>query len=119
MTRDDVEALADTARTSEQPLVVFPEGHRTRDGEIRPFKRTGVRAILHGRPWTVYVLVVDGLWSCAQLSDFVRGVSSVRARLESLGPFEFPGPGGDADAFLEDVRAHMTSKLREIRGSGG
>jgi len=113
--REDVEALATVGRTSERPLVVFPEGHRTRDGEIRLFKRSGVRAILAARRWSVHVLVVDGLWQCARLTDFVRNIGSVHARAEILGPFPGPEPGEDADAFLEEMREHMRRKLSEMR----
>jgi 1-acyl-sn-glycerol-3-phosphate acyltransferase len=115
-TREDLERLARAARESSTPIVVFPEGHRTRDGEIRPFKKAGVGAILTARPWSVYLLVVDGLWRCARISEFVRTIGSVQARAEWVGPIEFRGPGADPDAFLDEMRTRMRNHLAEIRG---
>lgn len=115
MSRDDVAVLAEAARTSGRVLVVFPEGHRTRDGEIRPFKRAGLRAILAARAWSVHVLVIDGLWQCARLKDFVRNIGSVHARVEIVGPFPGPEQPEDADAFLKEMREIMHRKLSEIR----
>jgi 1-acyl-sn-glycerol-3-phosphate acyltransferase len=117
--RGDLEALAKTAAESPSAVVVFPEGHRTRDGEIRPFKKAGVGAILASRPWSVYLIVLDGLWRCARLADFVRTIGSVRARVEWLGPIEFRGSGENADAFLDEMRSRMCAKLSEIRESSG
>lgn len=117
VTQEEIRELAEVAAAGDRPLLVFPEGHRTRDGEIRRFRKTGLRAILGRRRWTVHVIVLDGLRHCARLKDFIRNISSVRARIEAVGPFESPAPDGDIDAFLEEMRNEMCRKLEEIRGS--
>jgi 1-acyl-sn-glycerol-3-phosphate acyltransferase len=117
-TREDLERLARAVRESPAPVVVFPEGHRTRDGEILPFKKAGVGAILGARPWTVYLVVVDGLWRCARMSDFVRTIASVRARAAWVGPIEYQGPENDPDAFLDEMRTRMRNLLVGIRERG-
>ena len=53
---------ADQVARGELSTLIFPEGHRTRDGEIGPFMRAGLRAILLRAQRPVYLIVVDGLW---------------------------------------------------------
>lgn len=118
MGRSDLDALAETARTSTVPLLIYPEGHRTRDGAIRPWKRAGLDMFLSARDWEVYVLVIDGLWGVARLADFLRDVSHVRARIEVVGPFRYDGRGRDNhDEFVNELRRTMVSKLEEMRAS--
>ncbi|HMB69312.1 MAG TPA: lysophospholipid acyltransferase family protein [bacterium] len=113
--REDLLALAETAAASEWPFLIFPEGHRTRDGAIRPFKRAGLEAILARRQWTVYVVVVDGLRRATRFKDFVRHLSSIRGRVESVGPFSSPEREEELDAFIDEMRDVMVRKLEEIR----
>ncbi len=108
-------AIADTARTSEVPLAVFPEGTRTRDGEIGRFKRGALSHILAVRPWTVYVYVVDGFWKAAKYKDFLHHVSEVRGRVELAGTLEWTDPHANPDAFIEQIRSVMVERLRSMR----
>jgi 1-acyl-sn-glycerol-3-phosphate acyltransferase len=108
-------AIKETARKTDAPLCIFPEGTRTRDGEIGPFKTTGLKLILKQRPWRVYALVGDGYWKTARIKDFVGGMSDVRGRLELAGVFEWTDPKGDPAAFIEQVREAMVARLAEIR----
>jgi 1-acyl-sn-glycerol-3-phosphate acyltransferase len=116
--REEILALAETAAASRWPLLLFPEGHRTRDGSILPFKRAGLQAILARRRWTVYVVVVDGLRRAARFRDFVHHVSGIRGRVESVGPFTPPEREEDLDAFIDEMREVMVRKLGEIRAGG-
>lgn len=116
VSREEVAALAEAAAASRWPFLLFPEGHRTRDGAIRPFKRAGLQAILAGRRWTVYVVVADGLRDAARLKDFLRHVSGIRGRVEAVGPFDPPEREEDLDRFIDEMRDVMVRKLGEIRG---
>lgn len=111
--------LTEVARTSEQPIVLFPEGHRTRDGEIRPWKRGALDAFLSARAWTVHVMVVDGLWNSARIPDFIRTLTRIRCRLESAAIFEYDGRGReDHREFVERMRTAMCDKLSATRRAG-
>lgn len=115
-TKAELERLADAGRSAQHPIVLFPEGHRTTDGEIRPWKRGAIDAFLSARAWTVHVVVVDGLWQAARLPDFVRTLTRVRCRVEEAGVFEYDGRGrASHDAFVEQMRAVMCDKLSQMR----
>jgi len=116
-TRRMLASVRDAARSSDVPLVIFPEGTRTKDGEIGPFQTTGLRMILRQRPWSVYVLVADGFWERAKMKHFLAGVGAIRGRMTLLGPFEWQDPDGDAEAFTEGVRANMVAALATLRES--
>jgi 1-acyl-sn-glycerol-3-phosphate acyltransferase len=116
MGRPELDGLTETARASTLPILIYPEGHRTRDGEISPWKRAGLDAFLSARDWTVYVMVIDGLWRVARLPDFIRNLSHVRARVEVAGPFEYDGRNRENhDEFVEGLRRAMCDKLAEMR----
>lgn len=109
------ESIAEAARTSDVPIAIFPEGTRTKDGEIGNFKKTGLRMILGSRPWTVYVLVADGFWERAKAKHFVRGLRKIDGRIELMGPIRWDDPDRDPDPFIRRVREMMVDKLAEMR----
>ena len=113
--RNDLEGIREAARTTTVPLAIFPEGTRTRDGEIGRFKWGGLAAILGEREWTVYVLVADGFWKAARLEDFLESVSSIDGRMTCLGPFPSPPPGEPIDDFVDTLRSAMEDGLARLR----
>jgi 1-acyl-sn-glycerol-3-phosphate acyltransferase len=110
-----VEALERMARTCRHPLVIFPEGHRSRDGALRPFRRGGLGAILRARTWTVHLLVVDGFWRAGKFSELARALSGLRGRVAAVGPIAWPGPDGDVDAFVSELEQRMAEELSRLR----
>lgn len=119
--RGGLDHLERAVATSDVPIGLFPEGTRTRDGEIGRFKRLGIGKILRARRWEVYLLVADGLWRAATLEDFLTSVSAIEARTRLVGPFLSPDPGlSDSgrgiDLFVEEMRDRMVAALEEMRG---
>jgi len=108
-------ALAHVAASATVPLAVFPEGTRTRNGEIRSFKTAGINAILCSRPWSVYVVVADGLWMCATLTDFVEKISQITPKSAVFGPFSFDPRADDPESFMVEMREKMVCGLYRLR----
>ncbi len=115
--RDHLLGLEQAAREGTTPLVLFPEGTRSKDGEIGRWRRGGLDRILRARSWKVHVLVVDGLWRIGRLSDFVTNVSSVRASVTAVGPFDSPEPGEPLELFVEEMKEKMKSTLARVRAA--
>jgi 1-acyl-sn-glycerol-3-phosphate acyltransferase len=112
-----LEFLKQATRAATRPVLLYPEGSRSRDGGIRPFKKAGLKAILSTRRWSVHVLVGDGMFGAAGVGDFVNNVSRTTIRAESAGPFYFDHLKDDADGFIASMEGLMIRKLAEMRGS--
>lgn len=107
--------MAEAARTHPHGLLVFPEGHRTTDGSVRPFRTSGLLAILGARRLPVYLAVTDGLWAARRFVDFLANVPRLRGRTEVLGPFAPPEDDAELPAFIESLRARMVAHLEQMR----
>jgi len=113
--RKTYKELRQVARTSDMPIAVFPEGTRSRDGGIRPFRKKGASLLLRARPWKVYVLVSDGFWKHPRFKDFLGGLSDIRGRVALAGVLEWTDPKADPDPFLDQVRTLMEAELERLR----
>ena len=116
--RDALEVIREKAAELEHGLLIFPEGHRTRDGEIQPFHTAGLRAILALRPLPVYLAVTDGFWQARRFVDVLFNIHRIDGRTEILGPFPSPADEAAIPEFLEQARERMIARLREMRGAG-
>ena len=114
-----LERLKTAAVEAGGPIVIFPEGSRTRDGEIGRFRTAGLRVILGARKWSVYVVVLDGFWKSAHVSGFIRNVASMRGVVDSVGPFEFDPKHDSMNGFIADMDRRMRDKLQEMQGARG
>jgi 1-acyl-sn-glycerol-3-phosphate acyltransferase len=113
--RRALEDIASIARDSVVPLCVFPEGSRSKNGEIGRFKRGALGAILAAREWSVYVYVADGFWRAARYRDFIHNVHGVQGRVEHAGVLEWTDPASDPEAFIETIRETMVRRLEAMR----
>jgi len=116
--RDDIAVLeqaADRCRVDGTSLLIFPEGHRTRDGSILPFMTSGLRTILSRAPLPVYCIVADGMWQVRTLADTAVRVAGARIPVRIIGPFPPPAQPSDIPAFVEGLRARMIATLDDMR----
>lgn len=110
--------LAEETASSPVPVVIYPEGTRTRDGSLGRFKRSGLRAILPVKDWRVWLVVADGYWECAKLADFRQNVSDIQGAVRVVGPLEGPGAGAsrqEVDEFIRSVESRMGGLLGDLR----
>ncbi|HET8646729.1 MAG TPA: lysophospholipid acyltransferase family protein, partial [Vicinamibacteria bacterium] len=117
--RRDPQAAVDLMRRMAPGLahgvVLFAEGHRTRDGAVRPFKTAGAQALLDASPMPVWLVATDGLWSSRRLVDFVLNVHRIRARTEVIGRWAPPARGEDVPAFMGVARGEVAARVEKIR----
>jgi 1-acyl-sn-glycerol-3-phosphate acyltransferase len=110
-----VQAIQRGARELPHGLIIFPEGHRSRDGEILPFRSSGFVAILRERPLPVYLVVNDGTFRVRRFVDLVFRVHLIDAVSEVMGPFTPPSDPDALPGFLGDLRKQLKDRLAERR----
>lgn len=109
------EAAALVAR-GERTLVIFPEGHRTRDGRIGRFMRSGLRILLPRARRPVYCVVADGMADVRTIADMLFRFADTHIRAVVLGPFP-PPDEGTVEPFIDMLQERMTAALEELRSS--
>jgi 1-acyl-sn-glycerol-3-phosphate acyltransferase len=115
---EDIEELRRFAKKTEDndgSPVIFPEGIRSFDGDMRRFHLAGTHAICEVADLALLPVVHDGLWRARTLSDVPRLVgSTVRFRvLEAVPPEAIRE---DPWAVYADVDRAIRDGLAEIRG---
>lgn len=113
--RGSLAAVREAAPRQRHGLILFPEGHRSRDGEIQPFKTAGAQATLGAHPMPVQTVVTDGGWKTRRFVDFVFKVHLLRVRTEVLGLDPAPPREEDVPAFLQGLRERMRAHLARMR----
>src|SRR6185503_322315 len=94
--RDRVAAveLLRTAVRADRAVFIYPEGHRSADGDLQPFRTAGLLAMLAERRVPVWLVATDGFSSGRRLVDLLQ-LHHIRGITEVLGCFD---PPADAEA---------------------
>src|SRR5262245_20024329 len=102
--RQAVAVIEQVTRAQERGVLIFPEGHRSKDGAIRMFRSAGAEAVLRARRMPTYLVVTDGFWTSRRFADFATNVHRIRGVTEVLGPFEPPADEQAVPEFLAELR---------------
>jgi 1-acyl-sn-glycerol-3-phosphate acyltransferase len=117
--RDRTGAVIALQQAAQQGLrhavMLFPEGHRTKDGEIAPFRPAGMTALLQGRQMPVWTIVNDGFWHFRKVMDTFLGLGTVKGRLKVVERVMSPENPDDLPAFIEERRQNMIRELAKMR----
>jgi 1-acyl-sn-glycerol-3-phosphate acyltransferase len=107
--------MRDAARVLQHGMLVFAEGHRSRDGEVQPFQKAGLLAVLRERRMPVCLVVTDGFWSARRLVDSALGIGKIRGETEVVGVYEPPADDAALPAFVDQLRQTMIAHLALMR----
>ena len=106
---------ADATARGDNSMLIFAEGHRTRDGQIAPFMRTGLRLVIERAKRPVYCIVADGLWHARTTFDAATGFAGATCSVHILGPFS--PPSSNIDEFIDELRDRMVAELAAMRAA--
>lgn len=114
----DIAGILDAAKRTEAgetSLLIFPEGHRSKDGSILPFMPGGLQVALSRTSVPVYCVVADGMWRIRTLADMCFRIAGTRINVRVIGPFDPPADAKDIPAFVETLRGKMIETMELMR----
>jgi 1-acyl-sn-glycerol-3-phosphate acyltransferase len=114
--RDAIRELGEAAEQRNVAVVIFPEGSRSRDGQLRPFKTGGLSELLAAAPsLPIIPTTIDGSWELLRYKLFpVPFGTKVRVRFSE--PLQRQ-PGEEPAELVERVRQVIEGTLLEWRGA--
>ena len=104
-------------RTKRENLipVIFPEGTRSRDGELGKFYSAGFRTLAEASGLDVAVCALDGGWKFAGLKGLIKNMHQGSYRLEVLKVYPAPKTKEECTLILEEGKTLIQNKLEEWR----
>lgn len=106
----DIERFGQEKEAQKQVAVIFPEGTRARNGDMRKFKAMGLRTLLRSMPSAlVQPVAIRGNWELLQY-NFLPVPYGTRVELEFLEPME------PRDYAEEDLVAEVERRIRKAVG---
>src|SRR5688572_12902730 len=114
--RDGAVALLRETVRRDRAIMIFPEGHRSPDGSLQPFRTAGLLAMLTERRVPVWLVATDGFSSGRHLLDLVQ-LHRIRGVTEVLGRFDPPTDEAALPAFLDDLHGRLSQAVARIRES--
>jgi 1-acyl-sn-glycerol-3-phosphate acyltransferase len=95
--------------------VIFPEGHRSRDGGLRRFSSAGVRRILDVSPMPVVLCALDGGYRIGTILDIFRNMKHGAYRVKVLKIYPAPQNKQDQLHILDESRVLIQNQLDKWR----
>jgi 1-acyl-sn-glycerol-3-phosphate acyltransferase len=110
-----IRTLGGTAQERRVSVVIYPEGTRSRAGELRPFKPAGTLALLEAAPdLPIVPVAIDESWRLLS-HNLLPVASGVRVRVHLGEPIE--RGAAPAPALLERARDEIERTLARWRGA--
>jgi 1-acyl-sn-glycerol-3-phosphate acyltransferase len=95
--------------------VVFPEGTRSRTGQVRQFHAGGVRTILTRASVPITAVAVDGGYRFVSFMDLVKGLSRITYRASFVGVYEHDGTKASITSALEQAQFDVGRRIARWR----
>ena len=120
-TREDITRLKVMARGLvdwEASVVIFPEGTRSRDGRLLPYKSGAVRIVAKATGLPLLPVAIDGTHVAPDLSDFARRMPGARGTVTIGAPIPPEAWAGRLDRAVEDIRTWARETIETGRRDG-
>lgn len=95
--------------------VLFPEGTRSRDGNLGKFYSAGFRTLAESSKLPVAVCALDGGWSFAGLLGLLKNIKKGCYRLKVLKVYPYPSTKEECNLILEEGKQLIQNQLEEWR----
>lgn len=105
------------AMAEERAIALYPEGHRSPDGTLQPFRPAGLLAMLATRRVPVWLVATDGFQAARKLLDLAFNLHRIDGRTELIGRFDPPADEAHLPAFVERLHAELGAGLARLRST--
>ena len=95
--------------------VLYPEGSRTRDGNVGKFYSAGFRKLTESTNLPVVVCALDGGWKLRDLSKIFTNMKRGCYRVKVLKVYDCPQTKEDCNELLDEARAMIQTQVEEWR----
>ncbi len=115
---DSVKLISDFGKRSKEQNfvpVLFPEGTRSRDGNVGKFYTAGFRTLTEASGLPVVACAVDGGWRIADLKGLLKNIHKGSYRLKVLKVFPCPHGKEECQAVLDETKTLIEQQLVEWR----
>ncbi|MBQ9237921.1 MAG: 1-acyl-sn-glycerol-3-phosphate acyltransferase [Treponema sp.] len=110
-----LEKFGAQVRTQHQIPVLFPEGTRSRDGNVRKFYESGFRKLVAVTRLPVVVCALDGGWQMDSLGAVMRHLSHGTYRVKIVKIYPAPQTRAEELHILSEGSALITAQLTAWR----
>lgn len=110
-----LEKFANRVMEKAQIPVIFPEGTRSRDGNLGQFYSAGFRRLVQYAKIPVAVCALDGGYKLSRLDDIFRKLKKGAYRVKVLKVYDSPASKEEEKQLLEESRNLIQSQLDEWR----
>ena len=98
-----------------QVPLIFPEGTRSRTGELGTFYAAGFRRLVQTVKMPVAVCALDGGWKLRDIKTLLKNLNRGAYRVKVLKVFDAPQSKEDEKKILEEGEALIRKQLEEWR----
>lgn len=95
--------------------LIYPEGRRSDDGTMHPFRRAGLQLLVRSTRLPVLPVIVDGLWEARHFREMPLYLPHSRARVRILDPIPAEAALRGIRTLPEDLEARMRRELDAMR----
>ena len=95
--------------------VLYPEGSRTRDGNVGKFYSAGFRKLTESTNLPVVVCALDGGWKLRDLSKIFTNMKRGCYRVKVLKVYDCPQTKEDCNELLDEARAMIQTQVEKWR----
>lgn len=95
--------------------IIFPEGTRSKDGNVGKFYSAGFRKLVESTNLPVAVCALDGGWELRDLKKIMQNLSKGCYRVKVLKVYDSPKTKDDCQQILSDAEVMIQKQLEEWR----
>ncbi len=111
-----VDKFAEHVRKNNLIPVIFPEGSRSKDGNLGTFHAAGFRRLLNASPMPVAVFALDGGWKISSIRRIAQNLKDGEYKIKLLKIYEAPKTKEEQLKILEEGKVLIQEQLDKWRG---